>query len=315
MGWFEVINIALNAKQSYDLHQTRQRLQDIEGQAITDVFVKQVLDSARNLVFETANDVKSLEDHLKRTPQPAYVALKLLEWRLEEVGISPSVFPEFTDKEYVRDVQNNLVGATQKSRDQLTPDEINQAEECFLAIIQTPLLKQAVEAQSAHEQQAIEIQSAREQLQEFEDEWKTQRAEKQKWTLAGMGALAYVPIAFSMSCVCGGISDISSSNAWRVIAYIASIVFLLSIFAGITGGIIFFAKNPSAEYGALKKKQAELKKVISSNEDFLSDIPPGFDEQNSQELRALQTARQQLIDQIMGQVEGYDKFLASSEAT
>ena len=312
MSWFEVLNIALNAKQSYDLHKTRQRLQEIEGLAITDNFVKQVLDSARNLVFETSNNIKTIESHLEKTPQPVYVALKLFEWRLKEAGIVPGAFPEFADKEYVNNVQNKLADDLQKSRTRLTSEEVNQAEECFRAITQMTQLEKAIEAQSAHEKQIADKISAKEELKETEEKWNVQHGEKRRFNLAGMGAMAYVPVALSMVCVCGAISEVSRNDLLTALSPIVTVGLLVSITVAAVGGVILWAKNPSREYSKLKRRRTELKKIISAEENFLLDVPVQFSEQSSEKLSELQATWRHLIDQVMGKMAGYDKLIALS---
>jgi hypothetical protein len=64
-----------------------------------------------------------------------YVAAKTFEWRLHDVGISPEIFPEFTDKEYVQRVQNRLTRLIQELRRRLSAGQINQAEDCFSFIV------------------------------------------------------------------------------------------------------------------------------------------------------------------------------------
>lgn len=315
MGWFEVLNIALNAKQSYDLHQARQKLQEMEGNAVVGEVMKQALAMLKNLVFETANDINSLETHLEETPQPVYVALKLFEQRFREFNVTPSLFPDFSDKEYVRDVQEHLTDAIKRARQRLTPDEINRSEECFLAITQSSRLEEAIKITAAHEKREREIASAREQLQAFENEdWKAQVAKKQKWSLVGTVALIWATFG---TCAMGGICSSIPIDDKTTIGAIFSIATVLILFMNMGVATIvaakLWSKKPSAEYSTLKKKQTELKKIISPKPNDKAVVPTEFQGKTSQELRDIQAARKQLVEEIMSQVDGYDKLLASSE--
>jgi len=80
----------------------------------------------------------------------------------------------------------------------------------------------------------------------------------------------------------------------------------------IVGGLILLTKKPSAEYSTLNKKQAELQKILSPKPDDETVVPSEFEGKSSQELRDIQANRKQLIEEIMSQVDGYDKLLTSS---
>ncbi len=311
MGWFEVLNIALNAKQSYDLHQARQRLQDIEGKAVYDELEKQALLLLKNLVFSTANDISALEPHIEETPQPVYVTLQLLRRRLAEFNVSPHIFPDFSDKEYVQDVQQRLNDMLEKTKARLTPDEINRANETVQAITQMPNLEEAIKVIEANENLEATQTAARQRLQELEDEWRAQQSKKQKWSLVGMGAFLWIPVALMLTCVLPAFK--TDSTLWNMLVNIGIIALLLSMVGAFVVGVIFFAKQPSDKYGALKKERATLRATLYKKPQDTSSIGMEFQGKTGPELRNIRQTRKQLIEETMGEVSGYEKLLNPPE--
>ena len=302
MGWLDLIDLAIDVKQSADLYRAREQLERIEMGALQEAARKQVIEVLRNFVFSSAQEVKTLEQYLESSPQPVYVAGKVLEWRIQDVGISPEIFPEFTDKEYVQKVQGDLVSVIQDSRNRLTPGEISQAEECINAFVQMPLLDQA-----------IEVQSAREQLQATEAEWKQITGKRNLSTLAGLAVLVgSIFICPNFWCFSSSWAFGIENESLRPIVVVAVLAINGILFlASIVGGIILLIKRSSPRYRELQKDRKQWREKILDRETW-KQIVNLFGEQDSEGYQSIRAERESLIRGVMGQIDGYvleDKFL------
>jgi hypothetical protein len=301
MGWLDLIDLAIDVKQSANLYQAREQLARIETGALQEAMRKQVLEVLRNFVFSSAQEVRTLEQYLESSPQPVYVAGKVLEWRIQDVGISPEIFPEFTDKEYVQKVRGDLVRVIQDSRSKLEADEISQAEECVNAFVQMPLLDRA-----------IETRSAREQLQATEAEWKQITGKRNLSTLAGLalliGSIFICPSVWCFSTSWAFSVENESLHSILAIAALAAngILFLASVI----GGIILLTRR-SPRYRELQRDRKLWTEKLPGRE-TREQIVSAFGEQDSEGYQSMRAERERLIQDVMGQIDGYvlpDKLL------
>ncbi len=305
MGWLDLINIGIDAAQSYQIYQARERLRQIETGALTEALRKEVLEVLRNFVFATAQNLKELEQHLENSPQPAYVAARALEWRFQDIGISPEIFPEFTDKEYVLNVQEKLAEIIQDSQSRLTPDQISQGQECIKAIVQMSLLDQAVD-----------MQVAREHLQSTEAEWKKVAGDRSKFTMGGLAALGAAffvcPVAycFSTFALAALVSSAGGSSQGSILGLVTIVVNGALFLASLVGGIILLAKRRNPRHQELKKAREQWRDKIPDQE-TREQIVRLLGEQSSDEYQRLRATRAGLVREVMGQIEGYDRLLAS----
>jgi len=297
-----LISLGIDATQSYQIYKASEQLGHIEEEAMTAAAHQALLEVLRNFVFQSSQDLQALTGHLEELPQPVYVATQTLQWRFRDIGISAEIFPEFTDKEYVLQVQKELDGITQDARSKLSGPQINQAEKCINAITQMPLLEQAIEAQSA-----------REQLQATETEWRERASRKGKYTLAGLGAWAIIAfLIVPCSCSMMGSSSGTASSDLAVIFWLAlSLLFLITIPAGFIGGIILWVKGSTPRYKELKKLRQEWAEQVPDRATW-EKIVATFGKHSSDEYRAVRASRENTIQQVLGQVQEFDKFLPAA---
>lgn len=304
-SWLDLIGIGIDVAQSYQIYQARQQLGQMQAGAEATALQKQVLEVLRNFVFETAQDVKALEQRVTGSPQPVYVVARALNWRFQDIGISPEIFPDFSDKEYVLKVQETIAGVTQETRDRLSDAQVSQADACVQAIVQMPLLEQAIEAQEAHEH-----------LQATEAEWRAISAKRTKGMFGGLGTLAFAwVICPMMACISSSIASINRFSTGQVGGFFTQVMeggilltTLLVMLGGSIGGIILLAKSSTGRFGELKRARRAWREKMPAREVW-EQIVAAFGEQSSDEYREMRAARQNLMRQVLARVEGFDKYL------
>jgi hypothetical protein len=298
-SWLDLVNFGLNAAHSYQIQQTRAQLQRMETDAVESALHAQLLEIMRNFVFEIAQDIKALEDHLQTAPQQVYVVAHALRWRFQNMGITPEIFPEFVDKEYVQKTRTKIGEAIQSSKALMRPSQLTQAETAVKFVTQSDLL-----------QQAIEAMSAKEKLQASESEWKAvstenQQAKNQK----GLGCLALfgslfivpgilfsiVPLFFTVSELLGGISTM-----------IAALVSLGCIVGSIN--LMVKSKSKPKRYEELKEMREGWRNKLLPRETW-EEVVRLWGEKSSYEYKEIQQSHNDFLRGMFGQVEGFDKFL------
>lgn len=180
MGVLDLVGFAVDMHQSAQIHNARQSLQRIEAGAMQEAARKQVLEVLRNFVFTIGQNLRALEQYTESLPQPAYIAAKTLLWNFQDAGITPEIFPEFTDKEYVQQVREKLHTIVQTSHNRLENMQLQQADLCVKFLIEMPTLEQAV---GSH--------IARKQLLTTETEWRKLSNRRALYIICGVLALLF----------------------------------------------------------------------------------------------------------------------------
>ena len=167
MDWFKTLNTGLNVLQAAELYQTRQHLNRMEASQQEQQLAQELLAVVKNLYFATSQSAEVLEEKLTTEPQKVLVGARLLEWRLENVGVRPELFPTFEDKTYAADTHKAIKRLTTSSTNALTSEQIHDTEECLGYILEMPLLDNAIEIISAHER----VQPLKQELEATDPEW------------------------------------------------------------------------------------------------------------------------------------------------
>jgi len=300
-GWLDLIGIGIDVAQSHQIYKAREELQQLQAGAEEAALHKAVLEMMRNFVFEIAQDIKALEDKMQTAPQQVYVVARALEWRLQDSGISPDIFSEFNDKEYVQQTFTKIRTAVQQSKALLSQEQLTQAETAVGYIAESGLLNQAIETKSAFEE-----------LQSTEPEWN--RLSKQAGKASSMKTLgclglfltfSVVPVSilivvsliYSINDTLGAISRLLGIGAWLVC---------------LVGSVILMAKIKPIPYQQMKVKRESLQSKIMKQDDWKKAISL-WGNLSSQGYRDIQTTRANFLRGIFGQVEGFNKFLPSAD--
>jgi lipopolysaccharide biosynthesis glycosyltransferase len=296
-SWLDLINVGLNAAHSHQIRKAQEQLQQMEADAVEAALRQQVLEIMRNFVFEIAQDIKALEEHLETAPQQVYIVAHALRWRLQDMGITPDLFPEFRDKEYVQQTQTKIRYAIQESKTMLTADQRKEADKAVKFIEDSNLL-----------QDAIEATSAKEDLEATEPEWerlsKKAKGTKSKKTFGCLGLLATFSI---VPVILVGIVTIMS-DASRFLGNISGIVAMLVWTAALAGSIALLAQSKPNRYEKLQETREAWRSKLLPREKW-EKVVSRWGEKTSQGYRDIQESHNDYVRGIFGQVEGFDKFL------
>lgn len=296
-SWLDLINFGMNAAHSYQIHQAQEQLQRMEADAAEAALRAQVLEIMRNFVFEIAQDVKALEEHLEIAPQQVYIVAHALRWRLQDLGIRPEIFPEFADKEYVQQTRTKIKYALQQSQMVMTPEQQQQADTAIRFVQQSDLL-----------QQAIEATSAKEELQAMEPEWQEESEHAKKAsnsrTFGCLGLLASFFIVPAFLVVIVGVM----SEASQFLGTVSGIVSLFVWMGCLIGSIVLLARSKPQRYEQLKARREELQSKLLPPETW-EQVVNLWGEQSSQGYQQVQETRNNYLRGLFGQVDGFDKFL------
>lgn len=299
-GWLDLIGIGIDVAQSHQIYKAREELGQLQAGAQAEAARKLILEMMRSFVFEIVQDIKALEDHMQTAPQQVYVVARALEWRLQDSGMSPDIFPDFADKEYVQQAFTRIKLATQQSRGRLSEGQLTQAETAISYITETGLLTKAIEAKSAQEE-----------LQATEPEWRklanqASSASTRKtlgcfgllfftFGLIPMGLGAFVLFVGDLNEFLGAVSGLIAVGIW---------------IACLVGNIILIKKGKPAHYEQMKTEREELQKKLLPR-DVWEKVVNLWGDLSSQGYRDIQATRANLLRGVFGQVEGFDKFLPS----
>jgi hypothetical protein len=297
-SWLDLISVGINAAQSYQIHQAKEQLRRMEEGAAAEALRAQVLEVMRSYVFEISQDIRALEDHLQTSPQQVYVVAHALRWRLDEMGLTPDVFPEFADKEYVQQTQNKISYALRVSQNTMSPQQRHQAETAIKFITQADLLSDAVEAMAAKE----ELQAMEAEWQELSQEAKQASNKKTMGCLALVATFTIVPIFLvSVATMMGNLSGFLGS--------ISGLVGLAVWIAALVGSIMLVSRgsNP-ARYEELKAEREALESKLMPQERW-DQVVGLWGQRASHQYRAIQESRNNFLRGVFASVDGFDRFL------
>lgn len=300
-GWLDLIGIGIDVAQSHQIYKAREQLAQIQTGAQEEAMRKLVLEVMRNFVFEIAQDIKALEEKMQVAPQQVYVVARALEWRLQDSGISPEIFSEFSDKEYVQQTFTKIRTAVQQSRTLLAQEQLTQAETAIGYIVESGLLNQAIEAKSALEE-----------LKSTETEWNI--LSKQAGNASGMKTLGCLGLFLTFSLVPMFIMMfvviLAAYN--DILGNISGLLGLVAWFVCLIGSIVLVAKSKPAHYQQMKAERESLQSKLMKSEEW-NKVIALWGDLSSQGYRDIQDTRANFLRNVFGQLEGFDKFLPSGD--
>lgn len=104
MSWLKAIGIGLDIADAYIAEQNAKKLKELQMQGAAIALIEALIKELRNQIFNFKQTAEEILANESETPVIAAGAMKLLERRLLESGITPEVFQEITDKEYTATV-------------------------------------------------------------------------------------------------------------------------------------------------------------------------------------------------------------------
>lgn len=105
----------------------------------------------RTLVFDSRETLKIIEPLKESDPLPVFAMARAVEWRFNALGITPALFPEFRDKEFVQETLDQVERIEKGTYGRMTPEQQKQAEDCAVALHEMPLLDKAIASATARE--------------------------------------------------------------------------------------------------------------------------------------------------------------------
>lgn len=145
MGW---INTVLDvATLGAEIAQVG-RLDDLKKQGATAALIQAVLQEIRNQIFNYKQAAQAILEQESTSPKLVAGAMRLLELRLESSGITPDMFPELSDKEYVANTIKFITDNRQRIVGQFSVEERNEIESMARAAQRLPEYRYYIDNQA-----------------------------------------------------------------------------------------------------------------------------------------------------------------------
>lgn len=255
MGVLDWINFGLGVANAANSISNARKLEQMQQQGAAQAILESIITELRNIVFDSRERLRALEPHIATDPMPVYALALTVGHRFQALEISPRIFPEFKDKEFVQATLAQLDQLYQATKSKLSAEQIAQAEKCASALTQMPLLEKA-----------IETQIAQEELQKAQAEWNSLSNRRSSFRLGGcLSLLAIVPIC-SVGFLCSLSAIGNPNNNPNILGSLMMISFLILAFGCFVGGMVLFANSSSNRYSELEKQREDLKKKVADNE-------------------------------------------------
>jgi hypothetical protein len=125
MGWLntilDVANLGMNVAQLGQLDTMRR-------QGAEAALIHALLQDLRNQIFNYRQAAQSILDYKEKDQKAAAGAMRVLELRLQDSGITADLFPDLDDKEYVAQTYKFIRDNGRQMTEQLSADEIGELE-------------------------------------------------------------------------------------------------------------------------------------------------------------------------------------------
>lgn len=304
MGAWDWIHAGLELGTYLQAKHAQQQLSDIKTAAEVGLAQQALLAAMRNFIFDVYRDIQLAEEQLERFPQQVYIVSKTLERRLVDSGLSPEMFPDFHDKEFVLKVGKKVVTVAKRAKERLSRAQVQQSAVAVKYIAEMPIL-----------QQAIMDRYALESLWATEKEWTRLRKHQGSRNLFVM--LAVLGLG---SFLCGGIPlgigglEMMMERA-SFGAFVVGMIFVGLAGAMGVGEVIFLLriKKSNPKYKALKTKREEWQKMLISREER-SEYVSLFGDLSNAQLRAVYKKRLAFLEPLLGrQFQQYLVFKKQAE--
>lgn len=298
MDWFKALSLGFDVINLGQLNQTRKHLKGMESAQAASQLTEELLAMLRNLYFATNQSAQALDEQLPVESQKVFVGARLLEWRLEDMGVNPEIFPSFEDKEYAAKTHKTIKRLIKLSSEKLSQEQVQDAEECIDSILEMPALNDAIEIMKAREA----IQPLNQELNTVDSDWKPLKKMKDRRMLIGLLVALGGPVFI---CIGGSIfmpltQSIFGNSEFGSIVGLGQIVFqFLLVGAAFIGGAIYAFKSPSKSFTKLQQQRYTIQKKIATITPRKS-LHVNFESMTSDELIHLRTSRQGFIEKILG---------------
>jgi hypothetical protein len=324
MGWFEVINTALNIASTASSVSVASNINKM--QKATDAAQNAHMELAQLMDFADIlqRKIKTINKHQEKSPQSVLVLSNFYEKALRSLVGSPSSIPFIEARPMFRDLYEDLENLADDSSKSLSKDEINQSNACLNAILEMPDLELAISEAEKREEILEQVDEAESYIKSTEDEWESVSAVANKaktkkiigiilLSVAGLATCTVIPpvllFLFSGSELIGNnfLSGLFSVAIFAVIVFLYIISIILGVFLLIKG------KIPNSDrYRELNQKHKEAMGIISRMNTPII-IPDAYKNKSLQELYDLYDEKNSIINNTLGDVGDPKKMLLAEE--
>lgn len=281
MGWLDVLNLAVDIGQSYQLQKIQGQVGAMQAGTLEERFRQQVIEALKNTIFSVNQDLKEIQSRVREFPKQVYVASRVLEWRLGYFNITPGIFPALTDKEYAQNVIQGIKDVKSQSDQLLDLETIEEAEKVSKELIEIPQLNEWINTFYTYNKiQGVEAELA---------QYRSTSSSKALW-----GTLALIGSMFL--CVAGGIGSNSGSEG--------SFLILLAIGATILG-IYLFASRKNSASKELNNQLQQLKVEMPGN-DRLQELRQIYINLTLEDCERLKEQKIAFVQSFMGDFKGFE---------
>jgi len=289
MGAWDWIHAGLELGTYLQAKHAQKSLSDIKAATEMELARRLVLEAMRNFIFDVYRDIQRAEEHLGRYPQQVYIIARALERRLVDSGLSPDIFPDFHDKEFVYKVGRKVLAIAHEARGHLTRAQVQQSE---LAV------KYIVEMQPLY--QAISDRAARESLEATEEEWRRLRARHNSQnSYKALGIFwGFMTLCVALPLAAVGLGMMFSGSIAEVVFGLAFIGFAVVI-ALVTAVLLSKRGKVDPRYQELKEHREKWKEMLASPEEREEHLSL-FGKLTSRQLRKMYKERMEFLRPLLG---------------
>lgn len=298
MSKWDWIHAGLEVATYAKVHKANQDLAGLKNVTEVETARRALIEAMRNFIFEISSDIQLAEEQLTEFPQQAFIVSRSLDWRFSSSGISPEVFPDIQDKEYVHNTQKKIIEVVEKAKASLTQQQIQQSETAVQYIIEMPILQQAFVAKGANES-----------LFATQEQWGKLNGRKSRNDL--LLVLGGVGIVMS---VCAGIPTVSTGLGMLTSGDLGGIItgiVILAIGGFLSVGsfaLIILGCKTNPEYAPLKAKRKEWQEQLMSQEEN-QQVVSTFGDLTSEQFKKVYEERLAFLNPLLG--ERYNDYLLS----
>jgi hypothetical protein len=306
-GW-DWLHAGLGVATYAKAQNAKRQLEEMKSAAEREAARRAMLDAMRDLIFDLSRDIQLAEEQLTEFPQQVYIVSKTLAWKLAESGLTPEVFPDFQDKEYVLATEKRIAQVIDDSRAPLSDRQVEQSERAIQYIVEMPLLQGAVSAVSA-----------RESLASTADQWKETRGRQRK--KKNFRVLGFVGIGLTLCAgiwlILGGLSTLMSgaglgggTDGVRFGMMMGGML-MVGVGAAIPVGsvaLLVLGERPNPTYEPLKTKRENWRRQLLPSQDW-ERVKSTFGDLNSAQFEQILEQRLAFLNPLLG--GDFQKYLGA----
>jgi hypothetical protein len=142
MGWVStVFNIASLSLEAAQLS----KLNDLTQQGVASNVIQAVYQELRNQIFNYKQAAEEILDTQSNTPKSTAGAMRLLELRLLNSGITSDIFTSISDKEYVASTHKFIKENSKRLRESLLPADVEEVDRMAQSALRLPQIDYYIE--------------------------------------------------------------------------------------------------------------------------------------------------------------------------